>query len=105
MIAPWPAPFRRQQKWAKAMLCERLPAVRPARIILCLSAILVVWTTAQKNATMAQPEKRRIVIGAGMVLDGRGHVLRDTRIVVEGSKIVALDPNASPTDYDLRRFT
>src|SRR5438876_5951254 len=40
-----------------------------------------------------------------MLLDGRGHVLRDSRIVVEGSKIVALDPKASPVDYDLRGMT
>ncbi|HVG31197.1 MAG TPA: amidohydrolase family protein [Pyrinomonadaceae bacterium] len=28
--------------------------------------------------------------------------MRDTRIVVEGSRIVAIDPSASPVDYDLR---
>jgi hypothetical protein len=36
------------------------------------------------------------------VLDGKGRVLRDTRIVIEGSKIVAIDPKAGPVDYDLR---
>ena len=44
----------------------------------------------------------RIVIAAGAALDGKGHVLHDTRIVVEGSKIVAIDPKAGPVDYDLR---
>src|SRR5438876_5215626 len=78
--------------------------MRPARIILSLM-ILVVCATAQKNPTTVQTEKRWIVIGASMVLDGRGHFLRDTRIVVEGSKIVALDPKASPVDYDLRGMT
>jgi len=39
------------------------------------------------------------------VLDGKGHVLRDTRIVIEGSKIVAIDPKAGPVDYDLRGLT
>src|SRR6058998_1892997 len=105
MIAPWPAPFRRQQKWAKAMLCERLPAVRPIGIVLCVLSAFIVCAIAQKNPVTAQPEKRRIVIGASMVLDGRGHVLRDTRIVIEGSKIVAIDPKASPVDYDLRGMT
>jgi imidazolonepropionase-like amidohydrolase len=52
-----------------------------------------------------QTQKRRTVIGASMLLDGRGHLLSDTRIVIEGSKIVGLDPNASPVDYDLRGFT
>jgi imidazolonepropionase-like amidohydrolase len=32
-------------------------------------------------------------------------VLRDTRVVVEGSKIVAVDPKAGPVDYDLRGLT
>src|SRR5438105_9495886 len=40
-----------------------------------------------------------------MLFDGRGKVLRDTRMVTEGSKIVALDPKAMPVDYDLRDFT
>jgi imidazolonepropionase-like amidohydrolase len=79
--------------------------MRPARIILCLLAILVLCATAQMNSSTPQTQKKRIVIGASMLLDGRGHVSRDTRIVVEGSKIVALDPKAAPVDYDLRGFT
>ena len=79
--------------------------MRPATIILCLLAILVLCATAQTNSSMPQTQKKHIVIGTGMLLDGRGHVSRDTRIVVEGSKIVALDPKAAPVDYDLRGFT
>ncbi|HXN65759.1 MAG TPA: amidohydrolase family protein [Candidatus Acidoferrales bacterium] len=48
---------------------------------------------------------KRIVIAASTVLDGRGHVLHNTRIVVEGSKIVAIDPKAGPVDYDLSGLT
>jgi imidazolonepropionase-like amidohydrolase len=40
-----------------------------------------------------------------MLLDGKGHVLRNTRIVIEGAKIVAIDPKAGPVDYDLRGLT
>jgi imidazolonepropionase-like amidohydrolase len=87
------------------MLRERLPAVRPVRIALCVLSILIVCAAAQKNPTTLPARHKRIVIGAKMLLDGRGHVLRDMRIVVEGSKIVALDPKASPVDYDLRGFT
>src|SRR5215831_9544350 len=47
----------------------------------------------------------RIVIAASTVLDGKGHVLHKTRIVIEGSKIVAIDPKAGPVDYDLRGLT
>jgi len=49
------------------------------------------------------------VIAASTVLDGKGRVLRNTRIVVEGSKIVALytgdAAKAGPIDYDLRGLT
>ena len=96
MIAVWLAPLRREEKRAKATRSERFPAIRPAGSILCLLTILVVCAAAQKNPTAVQTQKRRTVSGASMVLDGRGHVLRDTRIVVEGSKIVALDPDAWP---------
>ena len=49
--------------------------------------------------------QNRIVIGVSTALDGKGKVLLDTRIVVSGSKIVAIDRNASPMDYDLRGLT
>jgi imidazolonepropionase-like amidohydrolase len=39
------------------------------------------------------------------MLDGRGRVLHDTRIVIDGSKIIAIDPKAGPVDYDLRGLT
>jgi imidazolonepropionase-like amidohydrolase len=61
--------------------------------------------SAEKNSTSVPAQKRRIVIGTSMLFDGRGHISHDTRIVVEGAKIVALDPKASPVDYDLRGFT
>src|SRR6476646_10187417 len=79
--------------------------MRPATIILCLLAILVLCATARTNSSTPETQRKRIVIGASMLLDGRGHVSRDTRVVVEGSKIVALDPKAAPVDYDLRGFT
>jgi len=47
----------------------------------------------------------RILIATGTLLDGKGHILHDTRVVVEGTKIVALDPRAGPVDYDLRGLT
>jgi imidazolonepropionase-like amidohydrolase len=74
-------------------------------IALCVFGALILSATAQANPATAQTQKKRIVIAAHMLLDGRGHVAHDTRIVVEDSKIVALDPKASPVDYDLRGFT
>ena len=105
MIAAWLASFRREEEWTRTLLCKQVPAVRPVRVALCALSILSVGMSAQTNSTSGPAKKGRIVIGASMLLDGRSHVLRDTHIVVEDSKIVALDPNASPVDYDLRGFT
>jgi imidazolonepropionase-like amidohydrolase len=79
--------------------------MRIVRLIPGLVAALTLCAAAQTNPIAARAQQKRVVIGAGMLLDGRGHVLRDTRILVEGSKIVALDPKAAPVDYDLRGFT
>ncbi|HET6979434.1 MAG TPA: amidohydrolase family protein [Pyrinomonadaceae bacterium] len=49
--------------------------------------------------------QKQIVIAASTVFDGKGGVVHNTRIVVEGSKIVRLDPKAAPVDYDLRGLT
>jgi imidazolonepropionase-like amidohydrolase len=48
---------------------------------------------------------RRTVIAAATVLDGRGGIARNTRVVVSAGKIVAVDPTASPVDIDLGRAT
>ncbi len=56
-------------------------------------------------AQTPDPPSARIVIAASTLLDGNGGVAHDTRIVVEGSKIVALDPTAAPVDYDLTGLT
>ncbi|MCM3902954.1 MAG: amidohydrolase family protein [Pyrinomonadaceae bacterium] len=71
-------------------------------------SILGVGALAQRVSpqSLAQPAKaKRIVIAASAVLDGKGRVLRNTRIVIEASKIVAIDPKAGPVDYDLRGLT
>ena len=47
----------------------------------------------------------RIVIAVGTALDGRGGVIRDTRLVIQDGKIAAVDPKAAPIDYDLRKLT
>jgi imidazolonepropionase-like amidohydrolase len=60
------------------------------------------------GTVMGQPSptpKKRIVIAASTMLNGKGQVLHNTRIVVEGSKIVAIDPSSEPIDYDLRGLT
>jgi imidazolonepropionase-like amidohydrolase len=49
----------------------------------------------------AQP----IVIQTGTLLDGRGGVLRDRQIVIEGSKIRTVAAGTAKPDYDLRGLT
>jgi imidazolonepropionase-like amidohydrolase len=53
----------------------------------------------------AQAQLKRTVIQVGTLLDGRGGVIKNTRIVIEGTKIVRLDPKAKPVDYDLSGLT
>jgi imidazolonepropionase-like amidohydrolase len=65
--------------------------------------VLLLVLVACSITTPAQ--SKRVVIAVSTLFDGKGNVLRDTRIVVEGSKIVGVDPNASPIDYDLRGLT
>ena len=64
-----------------------------------------VCALATFTASHVPMKGKRHVIAASAVLDGKGRVLRDTRIVIEGSQIVAIDPKAGPVDYDLRGLT
>ncbi len=75
--------------------------MRLANILLCVFSVLGAGAQAQQKPI----QSKRVVIAASTVLDGKGHVLRDTRIVIEGSKIAAIDPKAAPVDYDLRGLT
>jgi imidazolonepropionase-like amidohydrolase len=87
---------------------EKVP-MRFARILVSVVSILGVCAIAQRTSSQTSSQTsapgKRIVIAASTVLDGKGGVLRDTRIVVEGSKIVAIDSKAGPVDYDLRGLT
>ena len=71
--------------------------------------ILGMACAAQAFMSQATAQDRRIVIAAGTALDGKGGTLHDVRIVIEGSKIVAIETKdgakAEPVDYDLRGLT
>src|SRR5450759_2703539 len=56
-------------------------------------------------AASVPAQDARAVIAVGTLVDGTGQILRDTRIVIQNAKIVAIDPKAAPVDYDLSRFT
>ena len=92
--------------------------MRPKRVTPGVLAILAFWVFAQpifaRTTTLkllsSMPDSqvsnpRRIVIAASTLLDGKGHVLHNTRIVVADSKILTIDPKAGPVDYDLRGLT
>lgn len=66
-----------------------------------------IWMTSLAAALVLQATAppARIVIAVGTALDGRGGTLRNTRLVIQDGRIAAIDPNASPIDYDLRGRT
>jgi hypothetical protein len=79
--------------------------MQSARILLCVFSVLCANTGTRGIAAQTPSPGKRIVIAASTVLDGKGRVVHDTRIVIEGSKIVAIDPKAGPVDYDLHGLT
>jgi len=76
-------------------------------LILCtLILCILIPVSAIPASAQTQAASQPIVIAASAAFDGKGHVLHDVRIVIEGSKIVAISPNRKgPVDYDLRGLT
>jgi imidazolonepropionase-like amidohydrolase len=75
------------------------------KIVVGVLGLACVCSVGQPFVVLARAQDKRIVIAASTVLDGKGGVLGDTRIVVKDSKIVAIDAKAGPVDYDLRGLT
>jgi imidazolonepropionase-like amidohydrolase len=65
--------------------------------LLAMMSLLIVAPLAGQEPT--------IVIRAGMLLDGKGGLQRDTNIVVQGSKIVKIASQSGAPTYDLRTLT
>src|SRR6266481_3715238 len=91
------------QNWSALGASREERSMRSAKNFLC--TLIGVCALAQRISSQSPAQNKRIVIAASAALDGKGHVLHDTRIVVESSKIVAIDPKAGPVDYDLRGLT
>jgi imidazolonepropionase-like amidohydrolase len=75
------------------------------KIILCVIYALALCAASHSTYAQTHAPKTRVVIAADVLLDGRGRVLRNTRVVVEGTTIIRIDPKAGPVDYDLRGLT
>lgn len=82
----------------------KVDAMKSARLIIC-GFVLLCSSALSPRLSAQNSSPKRIVIAATVVLDGKGRVMRNTRIVIEGTKIVAIDPKAGPVDYDLRGLT
>ena len=79
--------------------------MRFAKIVQCILGIFGVCALAQPSSSQMSVRSKRIVIAASTVLDGKGGALHNTRIAIEDSKIVTIDPKAGPMAYDLRGLT
>ena len=68
----------------------------------CFRWLLALACTAPRLAVAQAPT---VTIRAGTVLDGRGGVMRNTTLVIAGSRIARLDPALTTATYDLRTLT
>lgn len=84
------------------MHLEERAGLQLLKLFLC---VLGVGACAPVLPVFSQAPSKRIVLAAGELLDGKGRVLHNTRIVIEDSKITAIEPKAGPVDYDLRGLT
>ena len=68
-----------------------------------LILLILVLNITMADQLFAQSQSKRIVIAAGTLLDGKGKVVHNTRIVIEEGKIVAIDPKAGTCGLRLAR--
>src|SRR5579871_4306176 len=68
---------------------------------------LPVLSIALFATALAQPQNSpgRIVIQAGTLIDGKGGILKNQQIVIEGSRILSVGPGNEKATYDLRAYT
>jgi imidazolonepropionase-like amidohydrolase len=76
----------------------RYVAMKIPLLVLAIASLVVIDGTASAQTTP-------IVIKASTVLDGKGGTLRNVAIVVQGSKIVRIEPAQAGATYDLTALT
>ncbi len=74
-----------------------------SRFVSALTCAIAAFAATLTVTLAAQPA--RIVVAIGTALDGKGGVIRNTRLVIQNGRIAAIDANAAPIDYDLRNRT
>jgi imidazolonepropionase-like amidohydrolase len=72
--------------------------------IVALTAVLVPSQAQAQSVAPAHNRKNTISVWASRVIDGEGHLLKNARVVIKGSKIVALDHGLNAT-YELDGMT
>jgi imidazolonepropionase-like amidohydrolase len=71
-----------------------------------VKTLLLFFSILMGAAGVATAQDQPIVLRVSTLLDGRGHVLHNTSIVIENGKIVRIDPGAKGARvYDLRGLT
>lgn len=78
--------------------------MRFPKLLPCVLAFTCIAATPRLSSQTSSTAKR-VVIAAGTVLDGRGKIQHDVRLVIEGSKITAIEQGKGQADYDLRGLT
>jgi len=76
-----------------------------SKVTLGVLGVLALCAMSATLFAQTSDPTHRIVLTASSALDGKGHVLRDIRIVVEGSRIVSVGSGKGTVDYDLRGLT
>src|SRR5579863_144538 len=76
------------------------------KVVSCILSVVSVCAQAPRTSAQTPASQHPTTIAASTALDGKGRVVHDVRIVIEGSKIVAIGPDSGgPRDYDLRGLT
>lgn len=71
-----------------------------------IKGLLLIFSILTGTVGIAAAQDQPTVLRVSTLLDGRGHVLHDTRIVIEDGKVVRIDPRAEGARvYDLRGLT
>src|SRR5262249_21758624 len=88
---------------------QRCPILISAGVILMRRLLILFAIFAPFSASAQQSAPPTIVLLVGTALDGRGHILHGTSIVIGDGKILRLDPNIPKVSkiqvYDLRAYT